>query len=183
MAEIVEGLLSTRRGALKKAWKQKIGGLSRVRWKFGSHPLSTAKKSRNRKIEIKEGDWYVETIWNATTVVQLPIRGSYFMGTVDRETQFHGNTGYQSNEEKHGIWTEDPTQPPGKGKLLCKVLENIRHQQLSWNENPGTNKKLPYKKALWYLAFIKPMLLPHVKGHMNLYHNENHFRASLVAGW
>ena len=64
------------------------------------------------------------------------------MGTVDTETQFHGNTGYQSNEENRGIWTEDPTQPAGKGKVLCKVLENIRYPQLSWKKNPGTNKKV-----------------------------------------
>ena len=86
------------------------------------------------------------------------------MGTVDRETQFNGNTGYQSNEEKHGIWTEDPTQPPGKGKLLCKVLENIGHQQLSWNKNPGTNKKVTLQKSTMISGIYQAYVIATRKG-------------------
>lgn len=38
-----------------------------------------------------------------TTVIQVPIRRSCFMETVDTETHFHGNVGHQSNKENHGI--------------------------------------------------------------------------------
>lgn len=56
-----------------------------------------------REKHIKEGGWYAEMVLMPATVIQLPIRGSHFTGTLDTETLFHGNFGFQSNEEKHGL--------------------------------------------------------------------------------
>ena len=86
------------------------------------------------------------------------------MGTVDTETQFHGDTGYQSNEEKHGIWTADPTQPPRKGKVLCKVLEYIRYQQLSWNKNKEQIKKVTLQNNTMISGFYQAYVIATRKG-------------------